>query len=88
MAVIVIVEDGIIEIIEWRWDVRVIWKDTLVFVKMRSMPPSEKDLSLSPLRHAVFCAESGICRQSPKSVMWGTRQHGIRALKLKHVLQL
>ena len=38
MAVIVIVEDGIIEIIEWRWDVR---KDTLVFVKMRSMPGSK-----------------------------------------------
>jgi hypothetical protein len=43
MAVTGMAEDGFIE---WRWDVRVIWKDTLLSAKMRSMSSCEKDLSL------------------------------------------
>ena len=52
MAVTVIAEDGIIE---WWWDVRVIWKDTLLSAKMRNMSSFEKDLSLEACR--ILCVK-------------------------------
>ena len=87
MTVTGMAEDGFIE---WRWDVRVIWKDTLLSAKIRSMSSFEKDLGLEAC--CILC-ESGICRQlwleaAKTVVMWGTRQQGIRASKLEHALRL
>lgn len=52
MTATVIAEDGFME---WRWNVRVIWKDTLLFAKMRSMSSSEKDLSPEACR--ILCVK-------------------------------
>jgi len=72
MAVTVIAEDGFIE---WRWDVRVIWKDTLLSAKMRSVSSSEKDLSLEACRilcvKMVFVGSYG--RRPPKEWSCGAR---------------
>jgi len=65
MTVTVIAEDGFME---WRWDVRVIWKDTLPSAKTRSMSSFEKDLSLEACR--ILCVKvfvGSYVRRPPKS---------------------
>lgn len=72
MTVTGMAEDGFIE---WWWDVRVIWKDTLLSAKMRSVSSFEKDLSLEACRilcvKVAFAGSNG--QRPPKEWLCGAR---------------